>query len=215
VEAVAVVSEPLKLLFVDDEPSMLVAIRRVLAKSPFVVHTANDAEEALGKLRAEPIDVLIADVDMPGMNGLELVERARREFPSTLRALLTATPSQDRVLRAINDGEVCRFFVKPFDAAAFLDAMASLAGRIERDRRARAEDATAERRSALVRWAQERYSSLLIVERDDEDAVVIDVLRAREGYEALRARRARDDDERGPDSVPAIADAAGGTSEKR
>lgn len=163
------------LLFVDDEPTLLKTVRRVLDETPFEVLTADGGEAALLVLRERPIDVLISDLDMPGMSGLELVARARIEFPATLRMLLTASPSQERVMRAINEGEVSRFFVKPFDADQFREAMEALAGRIERQRRDRIEGAHEERRRALIAWAEERFPGVTRVPRALDGGIVLDL----------------------------------------
>lgn len=183
-------TRPVTLLFVDDEPSVLTAIRRVLSRSTFEVLTETDPRKVIERLGREPIDVLVSDVDMPGMNGFELVARAREAFPSVLRVLLTATSTEERVLRAINEGEVCRFFVKPFDPASFSAALAALASRIERDRRARIEDASTERRLALEAWASERHPKLLEIARTDDGAIVVDVASARDCLDRCRARPA-------------------------
>ncbi len=163
------------LLFVDDEPTLLKTVRRVLDETPFEVLTADGGEAALAVLRERPIDVLISDLDMPGMTGLELVARARVEFPATLRMLLTASPSQERVMRAINEGEVSRFFVKPFDADQFREAIEALAGRIERQRRERVEGAHEARRRALVGWAEERFPGVTRVARTPDGALALEL----------------------------------------
>ncbi len=75
---------------------------------------------------------------MPGMSGLELVKIVRREFPATLRMLLTGAGTMDRAIEAINEGEVHRFFTKPFDFELFLATMKRLAERIEKLRGATA-----------------------------------------------------------------------------
>lgn len=166
---------PLTLLFVDDEPIMLTTVRRVLDEAPFEVLTADSGDAALGILRTRQIDVLISDVDMPGMSGLELVAVARREFPGTLRMLLTAFPSQERVMQAINDGEVARFFVKPFDGDGFRESIDALAHRIARERRDRTEGAHAQRRHALVTWASERFPGVVDIARHEDGTVKIDL----------------------------------------
>jgi CheY-like chemotaxis protein len=181
-------TRPVTLLFVDDEPSILTAIRRVLSRTNFEVLTETDPFKALERLRREPVDVLVSDVDMPGMDGFALVARARQEFPSILRVLLTATSTEERVLRAINEGEVCRFFVKPFDTASFSAAIAALADRIDRDRRARVEDASTERRAAIEAWATTRHPKLLDLTRTDDGAIVVDVASARDCLDRYRAR---------------------------
>lgn len=182
---VAAVSEPITLLFVDDEVAILAAITRVLRGSPFVVLTANDPQSAIAVLRQRPVDVLVSDVDMPGMTGLELVALARREFPTTMRMLLTGAATEERVVRAINEGEVARFFVKPFDAKTFGDSISALAGRIERERRERREGAAKQRQDALIRWASERFAGLLTIETEGAGVVAVDVERLESAKRSL------------------------------
>ena len=184
---VVAVNAPVSLLFVDDEPTVLTAVKRLLADMPCELLTAASGEQALEVLRKRPIDVLVSDVDMPVMSGLQLVARVRRDFPSTLRMLLTATPTQERVLQAINEGEVSRFFVKPFDAKMFRESVRALAGRIEHERRARTEGASQQRRDALLSWACERYPGLLDIARTGDDAIALDLERAKVELTRLRA----------------------------
>ena len=61
-----------KVLVVDDEPKILRITKLSLEKAGYEVVTAGDGEEALGKLREEPFDVLVTDVNMPRMSGAEL-----------------------------------------------------------------------------------------------------------------------------------------------
>jgi two-component system probable response regulator PhcQ len=170
----------LTILFVDDEPAVIRAISRlVIAQTPFNVLTATSGKEALDLLRTCSVDVLVSDIDMPKMNGLELVRLARREFPSTLRILLTGAATMDRAVNAINEGEVVRFFSKPFDADLFVRALGELAERVRRLRLERQEEAQRERRNELFRWIEERYPGALAFERGRGGEVVIDVARLR------------------------------------
>ena len=70
---VAAMSEAISVLFVDDEPLVLNAIVRAVSGLPFEVLSAASGEEALAMLEQRRVDVLVSDIDMPGMSGLELM----------------------------------------------------------------------------------------------------------------------------------------------
>jgi response regulator RpfG family c-di-GMP phosphodiesterase len=163
-------------LFVDDEPALLRSIVRALRGAPFQVLAADSAEEALTLMRERHVDVLVSDIDMPGMSGPELVALARREFPATLRMLLTGGTTMTRALAAINEGEVHRFFEKPFDAALFQTTMKALAERIEKLRNDGQVEARATRRRLLDHRIEEDFPGTLDVVRDESGAVVVDAL---------------------------------------
>jgi DNA-binding NtrC family response regulator len=170
----------LTVLFVDDEPALLrVMARMTEARTGFDVRTATSARQALDVLRACSVDVLVSDIDMPEMSGLELVRVARREFPATLRILLTGAGTMERALDAINEGEVARFFAKPFDVDAFVGTLGDLRERILRNRRERYAEAQRERCEALFRWIESDYPGTLSVERAPSGEVVIDSARLR------------------------------------
>jgi adenylate cyclase len=106
------------ILLVDDEPSVLSALRRTLRPDGHRVLTAGSAAEALEHLAVERIDLLIADIDMPVMGGLELLRQVRATAPATARVILSGRGSLETALRAINEGEVLRYLTKPWDNAA-------------------------------------------------------------------------------------------------
>ena len=167
-------------LFVDDEPAVIRAISRTVgARTGFRVLTAASGEEALEILRACSVDVLCSDIDMPEMTGLELVRITRREFPTTLRILLTGAGTMERALDAINEGEVSRFFAKPFDADKFVRALSDLGERIVALRAERHAEAQRERCDALFQWAEKRYPGSLEFARNAKGEVVIDLVRLR------------------------------------
>lgn len=161
-------------LFVDDEPAVLRFVARALQGSPVEVLTASGAEEALALMRRRAVDVLISDIDMPGMTGIELIKLVRVEFPETLRMLLTGAGTMDRALAAINEGEVHRFLGKPFDAVLFRATMRSLIERILALRQSRDRDLRAARRGELHRWVEETFPGTLEVERNERGEVEIE-----------------------------------------
>ena len=72
-------SKTISILVVDDNPAMATALADILEVKGFVVHAAASGTEALETLRVEPVDILLTDVKMPGMNGLEFYQATRKE----------------------------------------------------------------------------------------------------------------------------------------
>jgi DNA-binding NtrC family response regulator len=103
------------ILLVDDEAPILAALVRCLRKDGHRLLTTQRPEEVLAILEREPVDVLISDVLMPRIDGVELVTRVRRRYPSVIPILLTGHGTLDATVRAINEGEVYRFLRKPWD----------------------------------------------------------------------------------------------------
>ena len=106
-----------KILFVDDEPHVTEALKRSLCKQPYEVLSANSAKEALEILEREPVNVVISDEKMPGMSGSEFLAIVCRKYPETIRMILTGQASLEAAIRAINEGEIYRFFTKPCSGA--------------------------------------------------------------------------------------------------
>ncbi|WP_443192249.1 ATPase, T2SS/T4P/T4SS family [Pseudomonas indica] len=106
---------PYKLLLVDDEPGILAALRRVFQRENYELHFARNASEALKILEAKPVELIISDFMMPGMNGSELLSQVRERWPDTIRIMLTGHANTDAVLGSIKDGAVYRFILKPWN----------------------------------------------------------------------------------------------------
>lgn len=107
-----------KVLFVDDEPNVLQSIRRSLRKQ-FDLDTAEGGEAALQKLSENGgFAVIVSDMRMPGMNGVELLSATKKRWPDTVRVMLTGNADQQTAVDAVNHGDVFRFLNKPCDADA-------------------------------------------------------------------------------------------------
>ena len=104
-----------RVLFVDDEPAVVHAIRRALRHETYEIISAESGPEALQILETKSVDVIVTDEMMPGMSGSDFIAIVRRRFPDTIVMLLTGHADIAMVIRAINVGEVYRFFTKPFD----------------------------------------------------------------------------------------------------
>ncbi|HEX7551981.1 MAG TPA: HD domain-containing phosphohydrolase, partial [Geothrix sp.] len=102
-----------RILLVDDEANVLQGYQRVL-KKPFDLEVALGGPEALEILdRRGPFAVLVADMRMPGMSGLDLLAEARARYPDTTRIMLTGNSDQKTAMDAVNHGQVFRFLAKP------------------------------------------------------------------------------------------------------
>lgn len=106
-----------KVLLVDDEPNITSGLKRALRREPYEIVTANSGLEGLEILAAQTIDVVVTDEQMPGMSGSEFLRTVCRKYPNTVRMMLTGQASLEAAIRAINEGEVYRFFIKPCNDA--------------------------------------------------------------------------------------------------
>lgn len=149
------------ILFVDDEEAVLRSIARILTRSEFTVVTTTRPQLALEMLAKTKIDVVVSDIDMPEMNGLAFLQRVRTQHPNVLRMLLTGSATVERALQAINEGEVVRFFRKPFDVEVFRRSLEALVQRIDAMRALDVEEERRRRALALQAWIAKRFPDLL------------------------------------------------------
>lgn len=103
-------------LVVDDERENLNLLERILGRE-YPVLRAKDAEAALAILREHEVHLILTDQRMPGLTGVELLDRARTLRPDAVRILITAYPDVNVAVDAINRGQVKRYVAKPFDPA--------------------------------------------------------------------------------------------------
>ncbi len=112
-----------KILLVDDDENVLAGYHRVLRKA-FDLDVALGGPQALQAMEHHgPYAVVVADMQMPGMNGVELLQKVREGWPGAIRLMLTGNQDQRTAIEAINHGRVFRFLTKPCspeDLAAML-----------------------------------------------------------------------------------------------
>ncbi|HMK96187.1 MAG TPA: response regulator, partial [Acidimicrobiales bacterium] len=114
-----------RVLCVDDDALLLEGLRRQLHKE-FEITGVTSGEEALATLQERgPFAVIVSDMNMPGMDGVQVLSRARQVAQDTSRILLTGHAALELALAAVNRGNIFRFLVKPCgreDMVAALDA---------------------------------------------------------------------------------------------
>jgi len=102
-------------LLVDDEESILNSLRRVLRSQPYDVVLATSGAQALEIMATRPIDLVMSDARMPGMDGATLLAEVHRLYPGTRRILLTGYADLSTIVKAINDGQIHRYISKPWN----------------------------------------------------------------------------------------------------
>ncbi|MGC9365445.1 MAG: sigma-54-dependent transcriptional regulator [bacterium] len=111
-----------KILIVDDEESLIKVLSIAFKKHNYYVHEATSAKQALKILEQEPIDVVISDIKMPEVSGLDLLEKVKKNSPNTGFILLTAYASLDSAIKALRSG-ADDYLTKPFEVEELLIRM--------------------------------------------------------------------------------------------
>ncbi|MBN1347256.1 MAG: HDOD domain-containing protein [Phycisphaerae bacterium] len=115
-----------RVLFVDDEPNVLEGLRRMLRpmRREWEIAFAGSGDQALAMLAQWPFDVVVSDIQMPGMNGVELLGRVRREYPNIVCMALSGESAKESVLDFV--GPIHQYLPKPFDADSLKFALSRI-----------------------------------------------------------------------------------------
>jgi two-component system, response regulator, stage 0 sporulation protein F len=103
------------ILYVDDEVMNLMLFEANFRKK-FKIITSGSAKEGLELLRVNPdVDIVISDMKMPVMNGIEFIKKAKADFPDIRCFILTGFEITDEIQSAIREGLIIKYFSKPFN----------------------------------------------------------------------------------------------------
>jgi len=101
-------------LFVDDEKKILTSLKRGLLDEPYETLFANSGKEALEVLKRKEVHVIVTDMRMPEMTGLDLLRIVKKDYPHIVRMVLSGYTQISTLLTAINQGEVYKYITKPW-----------------------------------------------------------------------------------------------------
>lgn len=169
------------ILIVDDEPEILASLRRQLRNESFNLELTESPFHALERVESGAIDLIIADIDMPGMSGLELVARVRASRPDVIRILLTGDASLSSAVEAINEGEVYRYLQKPWDRKELVQVIHHALARQRELRVLARADTVTDRREQLLAELEKAHPGIrdvaledgvYVVDRDRVEALV-------------------------------------------
>lgn len=108
-------NKPANLLFVDDEPNVLKALKRLFRTTDYNVHLAEGGQAGLAILQQQPIDLIISDMRMPQMDGAQFLAQAAQRWPETVRILLTGYADIESTIAAVNNGKIYSYCSKPWE----------------------------------------------------------------------------------------------------
>lgn len=103
------------ILCVDDEGNILSALKRSLRKEKYKLLLASNGAEGLKVLSENEVQLVMSDQRMPGMDGTEFLSKVREGFPDVIRIILTGYTDVDSITEAINQGNIYKFFLKPWN----------------------------------------------------------------------------------------------------
>src|SRR4026209_645839 len=112
----ALLAEPVtkpRILVVDDEPSMRDMLRIVLRRDGYEVVLAENGKAAIDRLQAEPFDLILSDIRMPDLSGVEVLRAAKAGNRGLVAFMMTAFASTDTAVEAMRLGAL-DYFTKPF-----------------------------------------------------------------------------------------------------
>jgi DNA-binding NtrC family response regulator len=162
-----------RILLVDDESNVLSALKRALFDEPLDISSVTSAEEALEILKEEPFKVVISDERMLGMQGSEFLALVRKNYPDTIRMMLTGHATLEAAMKAVNEGEIYRFFSKPWNDHDLKFAIRSAIEKFDLETENRRLLATVKQQSLEIKVLEKRYPGISRVEKDEQGAFVL------------------------------------------
>ena len=115
-------SAPLRVLVVDDDPGVRYTLREILASEGLAVEEAGDGAEALARFEAQPAPLVVTDLRMPGMDGMELLRKLALRSPAPRVVVITAHGSERQAVDAMKAGAY-DYFRKPFENEELLSVV--------------------------------------------------------------------------------------------
>ena len=103
----------IRVLIVDDEQDILFTLKRYLRLEPYIIHLARNAAEAIRLCDEFNIAVIVTDLRMPEISGLELIEKLQQTYPLMVKVVLSGTEDIGMIIQTINSGRIFRFVPKP------------------------------------------------------------------------------------------------------
>ncbi|NUM81855.1 response regulator [bacterium] len=115
-----------RILIVDDEETLTFSLYQsfIISKENYEVVTASSGNEAWEKFSSNPFDIVVTDITMPGITGIELLKRIKQEHPQTHVIMMTAYGSDEKKEEALNNGAY-RYIEKPFEIKLMKEIIAS------------------------------------------------------------------------------------------
>lgn len=183
--------ESLKILIVDDDPSAVEGIGSAIEEGDYEYITANSGEEALNKLEKNKVDIIISDIKMPEMNGLELLRKVKERDPSIYVIMMTAYASVDSAVEAMKDG-ASDYIRKPVELQ---DIRTTILGAVEnikiqdlKERKSELEKLKEKKEpyQAFIQLVEEGQGGIYVAETENDLSELAEDLRERISFVPLK-----------------------------
>jgi DNA-binding NtrC family response regulator len=162
-----------RILLVDDETSVLSALKRALFDEQLDIVTSTSAEEALEIMKEQRFKAVISDERMIGMQGSEFLARVRDTHPLTVRIMLTGHATLEAAMKAVNEGEIYRFFSKPWEDLDLKFAIRSAIEKFDLEAENRRLLTTLTQQSLEIKVLEKRYPGITRVEKNSQGVLVL------------------------------------------
>jgi len=153
-------------------------LKRALMDEPYRVLTAGSGEEGLECLKSHQVKVVISDERMPGIGGAEFLSQVKVQYPSIVRIMLTGHASLESTMKAVNSGEIYRFFTKPWDDADLILALRSAVEKYDLEEENRRLLKTVARQSQEMRELEKKFPGITDADKDAMGRYVLPELSA-------------------------------------
>jgi DNA-binding NtrC family response regulator len=166
--------ETSNILIVDVEPSVIQALKRSFLDDPYNVYTAISAIEGLEILAANEIKVVISDEMMPGMSGADFLAKVRTSFPAIVRIMLTGHASLSAAIKAINKGEIYRFFMKPWNDLELRFAVKSAVEKFDLEKENQRLLDMVRKQALNLKLIEKEFPGITQLEYDEKGRIIVD-----------------------------------------
>lgn len=167
-----------RLVLIDDDVNILNALKRVLRSTDWEVVTFSSPLNAIAELLADDVDLIMSDYRMPDMDGVAALNALRDTCPSAVRLLMSGHADLDGVLKAINQAEIYRFVVKPWDDADLimtLESALKYQGMVQENSRladlVRSQQDQIQRQQQELRRLEQESPGITRVDRDADGSI--------------------------------------------
>ena len=172
-----------KILIVDDEENILSSLKRLFRRENYQIFTAKSGEEGLEILDEQEVDLIISDLKMPSMNGVEFLTKAKKKNPNPLRIMLTGHADLKSVIDAIDQGEVYRFLLKPWnnDELKMTIKQALDFYYVQKENKILAR--TIKRQNEILKELENEHPGITTVNKDEDGSILLEVEEVIQKYE--------------------------------
>ncbi len=162
-----------KILIVDDEQGVISALKRSLMEEDLTIYEANSGDEGLSILKETRVQLVISDERMPGMAGNEFLAAVKNIYPQTVRMMLTGHASIEAAMKAVNTGEIYRFFSKPWNDIELKLAIRSALEKFGLEEENRRLLKTVKRQAGELKQLEKIHPGISSIEKDEEGNLIL------------------------------------------